>query len=256
MWHTNKQTQFQKLLIFHDSHRAPADLLKQVIIFWRKLNPTRYSKSGMESLSSAVSSFSLRLVRYALTNVCSQSLSLRSKAASLSSQAWSTSSWGTSPRPMTKVSTTTHVNCKSWTGSDLLNHIIEGFLQQHFGIFARTLQYFCNFILHFCNTFHLHWGSTALLWSKKRHVTNTRHQPTSGMRKWWFFVTNAGSQLTFMTQNEKVMIFHDQRGVTTDLHNTEWESDDFSWPTRGHNRPFRCLDYPGALHHFVVFKNR
>ena len=37
------------------------------------------------------------------------------------------------------------------------------------------------------------------------------------MRKWWFFVTNAGSQLTFMTQHEKVMIFRYQRGVTTDL---------------------------------------
>ena len=57
------------------------------------------------------------------------------------------------------------------------------------------------------------------------------------MRKWWFFVTYAGSQLTFMTQNEKVMIFCDPRGVKTDLHDTEWESDHFSWPTRGHNWP-------------------
>ena len=40
---------------------------------------------------------------------------------------------------------------------------------------------------------------------------------THGMRKCSFFVTNAGSQLTFMTQNEKVIIFRDQRGVTTDL---------------------------------------
>ena len=31
------------------------------------------------------------------------------------------------------------------------------------------------------------------------------------------FVTNAWSRLTFITQNEKVMIFRDQRGVTTDL---------------------------------------
>jgi len=58
-----------------------------------------------------------------------------------------------------------------------------------------------NFILHFCNTFHLHWGSTAFLWSKKRHMTNTRPQPTSGISKCSFFVTSAGSQLTFMTQN-------------------------------------------------------
>ena len=31
------------------------------------------------------------------------------------------------------------------------------------------------------------------------------------------FITNAGSQLTFITQNEKVLIFCYQRGVTTDL---------------------------------------
>ena len=36
------------------------------------------------------------------------------------------------------------------------------------------------------------------------------------MRKWSFFVTYAGSQMTFMTQNEKVHIFRDFR-VTTDL---------------------------------------
>ena len=30
-------------------------------------------------------------------------------------------------------------------------------------------------------------------------------------------MTNAGSQLTIMTQHEKVMIFRDLRGVTTDL---------------------------------------
>ena len=35
------------------------------------------------------------------------------------------------------------------------------------------------------------------------------------LRKWWFFVTYAGSQLTFM--NEKVKIFRHLRGVTTDL---------------------------------------
>ena len=31
------------------------------------------------------------------------------------------------------------------------------------------------------------------------------------------FITNAGSQLTFITQNEKVLIFCYQRGVTTDI---------------------------------------
>ena len=34
-------------------------------------------------------------------------------------------------------------------------------------------------------------------------------------------VTYVGSQLTFMTQNEKVIIFRDIRRVTTDLHDTE-----------------------------------
>ena len=49
----------------------------------------------------------------------------------------------------------------------------------------------------------------------------------------FLYVTNAGSQLTFMTQNEKVMIFRDQRGATTDLHDAEWESDHFSKKDRG-----------------------
>ena len=62
-------------------------------------------------------------------------------------------------------------------------------------IFATTLQYFCNFILHFCNTFHLHWGSTELLWFKKRYVTKTVPQPTSFDPK--HYVTKTGPQLTF-----------------------------------------------------------
>ena len=37
------------------------------------------------------------------------------------------------------------------------------------------------------------------------------------MRKCSFFVTYAGSQLTFMTQHEKVIIFRYERGFTTDL---------------------------------------
>ena len=40
----------------------------------------------------------------------------------------------------------------------------------------------------------------------------------------------------------KVIIFRGLRGVTTDLHDTAWESDDFSSRTRSHNWPFRCLD--------------
>ena len=38
--------------------------------------------------------------------------------------------------------------------------------------------------------------------------------------KMMIFVTYAGSQLTYMTQHEKVMIFRDLGGVTTDLHDT------------------------------------
>ena len=62
------------------------------------------------------------------------------------------------------------------------------------------------------------------------------------MRKCTFFVSYAGSQLTFMTENEKVHIFRYLRGVTTDLHDTELESAHFLLLTRGHNWPFRCLD--------------
>ena len=51
---------------------------------------------------------------------------------------------------ITTMSTIAHVIGKSWTEPDLLNHT------------ATTLQYFCNFILHFCNLFNLHWGSTPL----------------------------------------------------------------------------------------------
>ena len=42
--------------------------------------------------------------------------------------------------------------------------------------FSRT---FDILLTYFRRTFHLHWGSTALLWFKKRHVTNTGPQPTS-----------------------------------------------------------------------------
>ena len=40
----------------------------------------------------------------------------------------------------------------------------------------------------------------------------------------------------------RVLFFRDTRGVTTDHHDTEWESAHFLPPTRGHNWPFRCLD--------------
>ena len=42
-----------------------------------------------------------------------------------------------------------------------------------------------------------------------------KNRPPS--KKWSFFVTHAGSQLTIMTQNEKVLILRHPRGVTTDL---------------------------------------
>ena len=37
-------------------------------------------------------------------------------------------------------------------------------------------------------------------------------------------------------------MFRYLRGVTTDLHDTAWESDHFSLRTRVHNWPFRCSD--------------
>ena len=43
-------------------------------------------------------------------------------------------------------------------------------------------------------------------------------------------------------QNEKVIMFRYPGGVTTDLHDTGWESAHFSLRTRGHNWPFRYLD--------------
>ena len=57
------------------------------------------------------------------------------------------------------------------------------------------------------------------------------------MRMWWFFVTYAGSQQTFMTQRKKVIIFCHLRGVTTDLPDTAWECDDFLSLMRGQNWP-------------------
>ena len=58
---------------------------------------------------------------------------------------------------------------------------------------------------------------------KKQPVTMENHEKQPGTmknqrgEKVLIFVTNAGSQLTFITQNEKVLIFCYQRGVTTDI---------------------------------------
>ena len=53
------------------------------------------------------------------------------------------------------------------------------------------------------------------LWKTMKN--NLEPWKTNLVRKRSFFVTNAGSQLTFITQNEKVLIFCYQRGVTTDI---------------------------------------
>ena len=74
---------------------------------------------------------------------------------------------------------TAHVKGKSWIESVWLSHTIYGFLQQYFSISATTLQYFATSFLHFCNTFHVHWGSKELLWCKKRNVTDVGPQLTS-----------------------------------------------------------------------------
>ena len=52
---------------------------------------------------------------------------------------------------------------------------------------------------------------------KNHPRTMKNHENRPGMRKCSFFVTQGGSQLTFITQNEKVLIFRYPRGVTTDL---------------------------------------
>ena len=110
--------------------------------------------------------------------------------------------------PASSLSTTAHVNGKSWTESDWLNHTIEGFLQQHFSISAKTLHYFCNFLLHFCNTFHLHWvlNGTPLIQKTSR---DEHGAPTDLL---WCKWESAHGVIQL-----KVIIFRDLRGVTTDL---------------------------------------
>ena len=83
------------------------------------------------------------------------------------------------------------------------------------------------------------WGKDHFSLPTQGHNWPSWHR----MRKWSFFITHAGSKLTFMTQDEKVIIFRYPRGVTTDLYDKGWESDHFSLHTRGHNWPFRCLDF-------------
>ena len=111
--------------------------------------------------------------------------------------------------PASSLSRTAHVNGKSWTESDWLNHTIEGFLQQHFRISATS---FCIFATRFIyaeaqrNSFdpkHITWKIRGPNWPpliQKCHVTD------------------AGPQLTSF----------DPINVTL--------------PTLGPNRPFICLD--------------
>ena len=101
------------------------------------------------------------------------------------------------PRWLGQLQVEAHDNCDhNCSGQRQKLNWIRFVLPHYLMTFATRLQYFCNFILHFCNTFHLHWGSTELLWSKKRYITNT-----GPIGKWsffvTFFVTDVGSQLTF-----------------------------------------------------------
>ena len=57
------------------------------------------------------------------------------------------------------------------------------------------------------------WESDHFSWLTLGHNCSSWHS----MRKWSFFVAYAGSQLTFMTQHEKMIIFRYECGVTTDL---------------------------------------
>ena len=85
---------------------------------------------------------------------------------------------------------------------------------------------FCRLIIHLL-IFEYFWTtrSCAALWaadldwiigsgySLGGYILEKNHEKPTCL----FFVTYAGSQLTFMTQNEKVHIFRYLRGVTTDL---------------------------------------
>ena len=55
-------------------------------------------------------------------------------------------------------------------------------------------------------------------------------------------MTNAGSQLTWEEGGAGITEKRDQHGVTTDLGGGRGRNNGKTLPTRGHNRPFRCLD--------------
>ena len=121
----------------------------------------------MKVLSSGVVALSFSMVRNALMISRSHPSRASPRAVSLSSQAWSTSGWCTSHwNTMTTMSTTAHVNGKSWTEWDWSN-------LNYLRIFAQTRQYFCNktsVFLQYLFTFHLHWASvwglTERFWCK------------------------------------------------------------------------------------------
>ena len=120
-------------------------------------------KSVMEVLSSRVVALSFSLVMNALMISRSHPSRARPGAVSLSSQAWSISGWGI-------FALEHHDKCEhnrscQWQKMNWIRFVKPHYLR----IFATKLQYF---ILHFWNTSHLHWGSTELLWSKKRYVPN------------------------------------------------------------------------------------
>ena len=100
------------------------------------------------------------------------------------------------------------VRIRSWGFTMYWGGSTSVFLQQHFSIFATSF-------LHFCNTFHPHWGSTELLWLND--AINVTSQ-TRGPNRPPLVQKNVTSQTRGPNQPSliKKMSRH-RRGVPTDL---------------------------------------
>ena len=152
----------------------------------------------MEVLSSGVIALSFSLVRNALMISRSHPSRARPGAVSLSSQAWSISGWGI-------FALEHHDKCEHNRSCQWQKQNWIRFVEPHYWrIFATTLRYFCKntsvFLqLHFA--FLQHVPSTLRLNGTPLIQKTSRDKHAAPTDLW----------------NEKVMIFCDQRGVTTDL---------------------------------------
>ena len=103
-----------------------------------------------------------------------------------------------------------------------------------------TYLFHINYIVSCIKVLETYWqrydNSSVLdtAWERDHFSLLTRglNRPSGrSLRKWSFFVTNRGSQQTYRTQLEKVIIFRYWWGVPTDPQDTAWESDHFSLMT-------------------------